>query len=69
MVVLIGARPTGMATFYISLATLGIGLTCLTEFDFQFVGFATALLSNVVFAARGIYSKKVRYFYSCMTDP
>lgn len=49
-----------MATFYISLATLGIGLTCLTEFDFQFVGFATALLSNVVFAARGIYSKKVR---------
>ena len=63
-VVLIGARPTPMATFYICLATLGIALTCLTEFDFQFLGFATALLSNVVFATRGIYSKKVcRYFF------
>jgi solute carrier family 35 protein E1 len=76
-VVLIGARPTPMATFYICLATLGIALTCLTEFDFQFLGFATALLSNVVFATRGIYSKKLMdeskldnqnvFLYICVT--
>lgn len=60
MVVLIGARPTPLATLYISIATLGIALTCLTEFNFQMVGFLTALLSNVVFATRGIYAKKVR---------
>lgn len=61
--IITGSKPTPKASLYITITTLGIALTCLTEFDFQMVGFLTAMFSNVVFSSRSIFSKKVINLY------
>jgi solute carrier family 35 protein E1 len=58
-VIVLRERLKPLTIMSLFLIVFGIALSCTTEFNFSLGGFLSAMASNVVFASRTIFSKKV----------